>query len=150
MINNNKIKLIFASLSIILFTVFTSCDETEDVDPGGTSVEKMAGDWYVEFLVDGVDVYGLGHNLISTYNTSDNGQEMWIDDHTNIWWFKVKSPVNTGNRTFSGATLDSDVDGYVITVNITNGVIVKDGATTSGGNTSDSISFEAEFSDDPG
>ncbi|WP_274473810.1 lipid-binding protein [Mangrovimonas aestuarii] len=138
-------------LSLLVFAFsFTSCDEGGEPDPGGTKVEKMAGDWYVEFLVDGEDIYNLGYALISTYNTaSDDGTEMWIDDHQNTWWFKVKCPVNVDNMTFSGSGLESNVDDYEVVVDITNGEIIKDGATTSGGNTSDYIRFEAVFSDDP-
>ncbi len=148
----NNIKR-FLSITIVLLIGFTtvSCDETEDLDIGTTSLQDASGDWYVQFLVDGVDVYGLGYQLITTTNTASNtGNEFWIDDRTHTWWFKVKCPIQASSLTFSGADLESSVDGYDITVQITNGAIVKDGATTSGGNTADSIYFEAEFSDDPG
>jgi hypothetical protein len=146
--NKNIIKLF---LFLFVGTFLVSCDEGGDPDPGATKVVDMAGDWYVQFLVDGEDIYSLDYQLISTYNTAaDNGTEMWIDDQGNTWSFKVKSPVNTTGLTFSGTGLESNVDGYEVTVTITNGAIVKDAATTSGGNTSDSISFDAEFSDDPG
>ena len=139
-----------AILSLLFFLSFTACDEGGDPDPGATSTVEMAGDWYVQFLVDGVDVYNLGYTKITTYNTAANdGTEIWIDDNQNTWWFKVKCPVNTSNLTFSGTGLYSNVDDYEVDVDISNGIIVKDGATTSGGNTSDSIYFEAVFSDDP-
>jgi hypothetical protein len=137
-----------------------SCDEGGDPDPGATKVVDMAGDWYVQTFIDGEMI--ADYSLISTYNTaSDDGTEIWIDDNKNIYWFKLKSPVNTSSKTFSGMNLASSVvdddtstpdviETYDINVNVTNGTIVKDGATTSGGNTSDSISFDAEFSDDPG
>lgn len=146
--NKNIIKLF---LFLFVGTLLVSCDEGGDPDPGATKVVDMAGDWYVQFLVDGEDIYGLDYQLISTYNTAaDDGTEMWIDDHENTWAFKVKSPVNTTDLTFTGTSLSSNVDGYEVDVTITNGIIVKGAATTSGGNTSDSISFDAEFSDDPG
>ena len=39
---------------------------------------------------------------------------------------------------------------YDITVNIANGKILPGAATSSGGNVTDSIYFQIEFSDDPG
>ncbi|WP_089894250.1 lipid-binding protein [Kriegella aquimaris] len=136
---------------IFLFAIslFVSCDEGGDPDPGATGVVEMAGDWYVQGFLDGEMI--ADYLQISTYNTAaDDGTEMWIDDHGNFWDFKVKTPVNVSTLNFSGETLDSDVDGYVITVSITNGSVTKKGATSSGGNTVDGISFDAEFSDDPG
>lgn len=129
----------------MVFSVFTSCDEGGDPDPGATSVVEMAGDWFVQLEGQG------SYYLISTYNTAaDNGTEMWIDDNKNFWWFKAKTSVNTSALSFSGSDLASTVDGYDILVSISNGIISKGTATTSGGNISDSISFDIEFSDDPG
>ena len=132
-------------LSIFLISTFISCDEGGDPDPGATSTVQMAGDWFVQWDGQG------GYYLITTYNTAaDNGTEMWIDDNHNFWDFKAKCPVSLSNLSFSGDNLESSVDGYDITVSIANGSIVKGGAETSGGNTSDLISFDIEFSDDPG
>lgn len=149
-------------LKILLFTLifgFFSCDEGGDPNPGETTLVDMAGDWYVQLFVDGEDVYG--YVLLSTYNTSaNNGNEMWIDDHR-FWPFKVKIPVDTNAKSFSGSDLVSEYS-YIIrtpgepnvevtpVVTITNGQIIAGGATTTGGNPSDSISFTIEFSDEPG
>lgn len=146
---NIYFNLMKLTLCLTLVFGFVSCDEGGDPDPGATSVVEMAGDWYVQLDGEG-DYY-----LISTYNTAaDNGTEMWIDDHKNYWWFKAKTPINLSALTFGGSNLASSVpDGnstYDITVNITDGKIEKGTATTSGGNTSDGISFGIEFSDDPG
>jgi hypothetical protein len=141
--NTKNYKLLFGALVLMVFTTFTSCDEVEDIDVGGTSVEDMSGDWYLEF--------NGSYYLMTTYNTAaDNGQEMWIDDNQNFWWFKAKCPVNATSLTFAGSDLPSSYDGYDITVTITNGKIEKGTAVTSGGNKSDAISFDIEFSDDPG
>ena len=141
---------------MLLFFTFSSCDEVGDIDVGGTSTENMAGDWYVQLLVDGEDIYGVGYYLISTYNTSANtGDEMWIDDHE-TWPMKVKATVNTTDMTISGTSLENlysySSGGETISpsATITNGSIVKDGAETSGGNQSDLISFNVEYADDPG
>lgn len=134
---------------MLALTMFISCDEGGDLDIGGTATQDMAGDWYVEFLVDGQDIYGLGYSLLSTYNTAANkNTEMWIDDHENTWAYKLKTSVDYANKTFSGTDLENQV--YDITATINDGKILKDAATTSGGNVSDSIYFEIEFSDQPG
>jgi len=145
---------------VLVLTSFISCDEVGDTDPGGTSVEKMSGDWYVQTLVDGEVV--VDYALISTYNTSANdGKDMWVEDHGNIWNFKLKSPVTISSMVFAGNNLASSVvdddtdtpdviETYDINVNITEGKITKNGATSTGGHTVDGISFKAEFSDDPG
>ena len=148
-------------LGLLIIFNFTACDEGGDPDPGATQVVDMAGDWYVRLLVDGEDIYGLGYYLLSTYNSSaNNGNEIWIDDHE-LWPFKVKTPINLNAKTFSGSGLvseysytqeledETEVEVTPI-VTITDGLIVANGATTTGGNPSDSISFTVEFSDDPG
>ena len=144
-----KYKIYLGALLMIVFTTFTSCDEVGDIEIGGTTVEDMAGNWYVTTAIGGTVVQG--HVEISTYNTAANIEEIWLDDFQNIWWWKSKVPVNLSNMTFSGTDLPSSVDGYDITVTVTNGVIVQDVEdATSGGNTADTISFDIEFSDDPG
>lgn len=149
----NKLKyLSFLFFALALSTSFVSCEIVESVaDESDIVAEDMMGSWYVEFLVDGTDVYHLGFNKINTYNTSANdGTSMWIDDNANLWEFKVKCPINSSDQTFSGTGLYSNVDGYEVDVNITNGKITKNGTTSPSGVTTDMISFEAEFSDDPG
>ncbi len=148
-----NILLIFLSFLVI------SCDNDgyDEFDAGGTNVEGVSGEWYVQLLLDGEDVNGLGYYLLSTYNTAqDNGEEMWVDDHE-TWTTKVIVPVETQNLTFSGATLENeysypDGDGGFVSpiITITNGQIVENGGTTTEGDVADSIFFEVEFSDEPG
>ena len=145
-------KNIFKYLSmILLIAICTSCETEEgyaDYPSENSPVVDLAGEWYVQTFVDGTIV--TDYSLLTTSNTSsDDGSEIQIFDHKNIWWFKVKSPIN--GLTFSGSDLASDVDGYEITVNINNGIIKKDGAKASNTNTIvDLISFDIEFSDEPG
>lgn len=146
---NIKLNITRVLVAMLVLTSFVACDEVGDTDPGGTSTEAMAGEWYVQTLVDGEVV--ADYALISTYNTSANdGKEFWLDDEGHIWDFKVKSPITLSSLSFAGSNLASSVDGYDINVNITEGKITKNGATTTGGHTVDGISFKAEFSDDPG
>ncbi|WP_264553394.1 lipid-binding protein [Flavobacterium sp. N2038] len=148
-------------VAVLVLTSFSSCDEVGDIDAGGTSVQSMAGDWYVQLLAaDGEVVEDYG--LLSTFNTSANdGKDFWIDDHNNMWGFKVKTPVTISSLSFAGNNLASKIvrdiastpniiETYSVNVNITDGKIVKNGATSTGGHTVDGISFKAEFSDEPG
>lgn len=150
-IMKNSYKNIFGA--ICLFTSFLflamSCDKHEDFEAEVTTLSEASGDWYVRFLVDEVDVYGLGYQLITTANSADE-TSLWIDDRTHTWWFKVKCPISVESLKFSGTALESNVEDYEVNVNITNGSIFKGGTTSTGGNVVDSIYFEAEFSDDPG
>ena len=145
-----KLKINFILL-LVVSAFFISCDNDgyEDYDAGGTNVEDVSGEWYVQLLLEEEVI--VDYSLISTYNTAANtGSEMWVDDHQNIWWFKVKTPVNVQAKSFSGTGLASNVDDYEITVNISNGMIAENGATTTEGDVADGISFDIEFSDDPG
>ena len=144
-----KYKIYLGALLMVLFATVSSCDEVGDIEIGGVTVEDMTGNWYVETSIDGTVIQGYVE--ISTYNSAANIEEMWIDDFQNIWWFKAKAPVSLSSLSFGGTDLPSNYDGYEITVTITNGAIAKDVAgATSAGNKSDTISFDIEFSDDPG
>lgn len=99
--------LMFACLGIF---ALTSCDPETDEEAGGTSVEKMAGQWDVQ--VDAIDEdgnvvmedpYGYGTIGISTYNTAANkNTEMWLDDSA-FWGVKMKVDVNYAEATFTAA-----------------------------------------------
>lgn len=133
-------------LSLFIGTSFIACDEGGEPDPGGTAIEGLAGEWTVEILRNGSE-YNHGH--ISTYNTAANlDTEMWLDDLENGWGLKAKVNLNSSNATFSGDDLPELY--YDVTVTITNGTIVKNGTTAPSGTVTDSIHFNAEFSDIPG
>ncbi len=141
----NKLLILFAFLSIGMM----SCDLGNDPDVGGTATQAVAGEWYTTFTIAGEDVYGLGYQLITTANTAANvPTEFIIYDDAHTWDYKVKTPLNLNAKTFGGTSLPNL--SYDITVNIANGKILPGAATSSGGNVTDSIYFEAEFSDDPG
>ncbi|MBU3821876.1 hypothetical protein KO566_07365 [Flavobacteriaceae bacterium XHP0103] len=117
----------------------------------------MSGDWYVKLLLDGQDVYGIGYYTLSTYNTTeDDGTKIWVDDHE-LWPTKVTPNIDISTLTFNGSDLENE---YSYTTggtevfpvaNITNGVIIKNGGRGSAtGTVTDSISFNVEYSDDPG
>ena len=138
---------------MLLCMAITSCQK-EDI--GGTATESLAGDWYVLANVvnaDGSvieDHYGLGRFHILTYNTSaNNPNEIWIDDIKNFWNFKVKANGDINTLTFGAASAENQ-RGDEITINITNGKIIKNGGMQNNGSPADYITMDVEFSDDPG
>ncbi len=135
----------------LTFSLFNSCDEDgyEDFIVDETGVIELSGDWYVETFLAGDTV--VGYEVITTSNAASNSSAIQIFDQEHIWSFNVAVPVNSQSLTFEGSGLASNVDGYEITVNITNGKVEKNGTVTTGTNLpADLISFDAEFSDDPG
>lgn len=161
-------KYVFA-LCFACALFLTGCDD--DTDPGGTSVQDMAGDWWVtyqnsvdeyNYLIEGVGsmpdvnnieswawdyVYSDGHYRLNTYNTAkDIPTEMFVDD-ASYWGYKVITNVNYEAKTFEcPATTSTAVD--TIEVTILGGKIMKDAATTPRGMPADSIVFYVQFSDD--
>lgn len=128
---------------------FTACDLGDDPAVGGTATEEVAGEWWTTFTIDGEDIYGIGYQVITTSNTAANvPTEFLITDDGHTWDYKVKVPLNLDAKTFGGTGLENLA--YDITVNVTNGKILPGAAISTGGNVTDSIYFEVEFSDDPG
>lgn len=146
-------KKIFNYIAVLMIVaVATSCNEEgfEDVNLEESSVIEMSGDWYVQTFIGGNMV--VDYEVITTSNTAaDDGTSIQMSDHEHIWAFNSAVPVDLSALTFSGSNLASKVDDYEITITVTNGVIQKDGTVSSGSNqVADLISFDIEFSDDPG
>ena len=140
-------KKIIIFFILIVAVGITSCDKGVEPELEGVAIQEMCGEWFVETFVGDAKV--LGYAEITTYNTAKDGtDEMWIDDLGHIWEFKSVTPINLGAKTFSGNDLESVY--YPLTISLTNGKILDDAATTTGGNAADSIYFDIEFSDDPG
>ena len=139
------IALLTAALAFTF--IFTACEDT--TDPGGTEVEKMAGDWWVTITNTGTDYEGeYGPYLINSYNTAANvATEIWVDDGAHFWDFKVKVNVNYAAGTFATDGF-VDNDSYESKVKITDGKITKDGAITPSGMPADKIEFKVNFDDD--
>ena len=141
----------------ILFCValFTSCKKSLP-DVGGTAAQSMANEWWVTMKLGGVDQLGT-HVKIKTYNTSANGNQIWIDDFPNattlsgnVWGFQVKANADFNNMTFSANNSVSAVTGYAIKVNVANGKVFPKGGNSKSGVSVDSIYMKIEFEDDPG
>ena len=137
--------LLFAAVGFL-----SSCDLGEEPVIEGVAIQEMTGEWWTTFTVGGEDIYGLGYNVITTYNTASNGtSKMWLDDIQHTWGYKLRVPINLEGRSFGGT--DSIPELYFgVKAIVSNGVITKNDTPTTGGNTTDGITFDVEFSDDPG
>ena len=83
-----------------------------------------------------------------TYNTADNSMnQMWLDDNSEFWAFKMKVDVDYQARTFSCPEKDYDADGTGTAV-VTGGKILEGAAKNLHGMPNDSIVFNIKFSDD--
>lgn len=134
------------TLIIALFLILSlvSCKK-DNPDPGGTAVEEVAGEWWVQWDED-----PGSYASISTYNTTANiPTEMWFEDH--FYETKSKISVNTSALTFSAAAVKNSDPEYDVDITITKGKIIVDGAKGLVSKAvTDSISYEVEYSDDPG
>lgn len=137
----------FLLIALTFASAIVSCEQEESTpDDSEILIEEIRGKYVVDFTWDGAP---QGTNTISIYNTGANDADMmWIDDIEHSWGLKAKVPVNLGDLTFGGSNLDELY--YGVTVTITEGKIVKGGATAPSGDIVDSIYFKAEFSDIPG
>ena len=145
---------------ILFIAVFVfalqSCEK--EFDPGGTLVEKMAGDWYCElqFEDDGewinlLSLYGYDYFKMTTYNTAANNNEMFIDDGDELWPFKGKVTCDVANMTFNtGGKQVENLYDEDIPFEVMNGKVLLGAAHSVAGHVTDSIYLEIEFDDDPG
>lgn len=141
---------IFKYIGILTIGIsMAACDAGGEPDIEGTKLQAMAGEWWINVLIDGEDI-GAGYNLITTSNTAANNEtDLLLDDHE-LWPAKVVTKVNLGSMTFTAApdlvnSYDPDIK-----VSVIEGKILKGAATTPGGNKTDSIYVKFEFSDDAG
>ncbi|SEI55759.1 Lipid-binding putative hydrolase [Dyadobacter koreensis] len=139
----------FKYISIFLVFGLLSCDAGSEPDIEGTKLQAMAGEWWINLLVDGKD-QGQGFNLVTTSNTAaNNDTDLLFDDH-GFWPAKVVTKVNLGSMTFTAAPNLANSYDPDIKVSVIEGKILKGAATTTGGNKTDSIYVKFEFSDDAG
>ncbi len=140
---------IYTYLLLALLTfAFTSCDDTE---AGGTSVEEMAGDWWVTSTPNGGAA--SPYFLINTYNTAANlSTEMWVESNNdpNGVIFKVKVVVDYDNRLFMTSDFVDNLfasEGGPAKVKISDGKITENAFTTPSQSVVDKISFKVSLED---
>jgi hypothetical protein len=146
---NKIMKHIIKFLGIVAFAAMVLACQPEP-DAGGTKVQDMAGEWWVTYQVEtspGVfeDVAG-GYYKMMTYNTASNSDTLWVDDLEHFWEYKVKVAATPGTKSFS--ITEGDNVAYESGVTIENGQILTGKGKSVSGVVTDSIYFEASFSDD--
>ena len=143
-------KLIKSGFILFIMSVlFVACRKEDNTDAGATNTAAMAGEWWIQLKVNNALVVPNFFKIL-TYNTSENvATKMWIDDQENIWPFKLKIDVDPAGKSFSAANGTSEYTN--ITVKLANGKMLDKVSKGPVSNAiTDSIYFEAEFSDDPG
>lgn len=133
-----------------LFLVISACKKDEVV--GGTAVQDVSGEWWLQVQVVGpdgeiIDDYNdEAYSSLSIYNTADNSNsQIWFED--GYWVVKGKVNVNLGNKTFSGDNVQNVT--YDSKFTITNGKILVGAAIGPVSKAvTDSISYTATYDDD--
>lgn len=140
-----KINILYTTIMLLLVvTTYSSCKKDQVI--GGTEVQDMSGEWWVNTTYDGGE---SGFYKISTFNTAANSaSEMWIDDDNTFYGLKAKVKTNVSSHTFTADEADELY--YEVKVTITDGKVIKNAATAPGtGIKTDSIYFNATFTGDP-
>ena len=124
-----KRNIFINTVVILIVTVFASSCK-KDVPAGGTSVQNMAGDWYVKVNNTG------NYSQMLTFNTSANSStEMWLQTSaalksgTTTIGVKGKVAVELGGQTFSGTNVANiaSTKTAIPTFSIANGKVVTNG-----------------------
>lgn len=135
------------SLIFIFSLAITSCDMKDDFEQINSQVVNAAGEWWIKF--QSPDGLQTGFLKVLTYNTADDvATEMWISDKGNWMNVQCKCPVDVNALTFGGTNLANIKDSN--SVNISDGKITLNGATSTSGVVTDAISFKIELSSEPG
>ena len=151
-IRQNLMKIVTCAF---IATALVSCNERgyDDYEEGATPAQALSGEWFVDVIDEASGTVYVQHALHKTYDNNEG--KLIISDRTGpgpndySGWYLV-SPVdyNLSNLTFSATGAENTSDGSI--VNITEGKILKNAATSRDGNVVDSIYFKGEFDYDPG
>ncbi|MDR2385870.1 MAG: hypothetical protein LBD80_09485 [Tannerella sp.] len=150
-----NIKFLSFICAFTLFAAFNSC--TQDIDPGGTAVESMCGEWVV-YSAD----FDMSF-LVRTSNTAaDDADKIMVTDRTaagtssEFWGFTVKANCDLAAKTFSCTNADNEYwtetaggvyTPYEIKISIRGGKITEKAIELPSGVKADKIEFEIWFED---
>ncbi|HCQ14742.1 MAG TPA: hypothetical protein DIU20_00690 [Cryomorphaceae bacterium] len=145
-----KLNKIFAGL--VLVGSLIACEK--EYESEALPNHEMSGQWYVRTYVGDTSLLALDYVEIVTSNTAaTDGSELLIDDHENIWPFKVKVISNPSDLSFEGANVENlywpEYDTIQQNATVSGKIYPNKGHSLTG-IVVDSIYIEAEFSDDPG
>jgi hypothetical protein len=133
---------LYSFITVLIIFTLASCQK--DPEPGGTAVEKMAGQWFVK-------VNNAGNwYAITTYNTSGNvPNEMWLQvtglAAAGITPVKGKVAVDLTSQTFSGENISNvfaTTSATLPAFSVASGTVISGAATGPVSNApADSINF---------
>lgn len=146
-------KKIFTIFALTATVILASCSK----DPiGGTAVQDMSGEWFLQ--VDVVDETGEllaediigGHFIGLTFNVNSNDPDMlYVSDNGGYFWdYKAQVPCDLKTLTFGAQDLEIPNEAYESNVMIWNGKITPGGAVTPSGGKADAIEYLISFDDD--
>lgn len=137
-------KLRYIYILLVMVVALGACDPNdtiEDYKTETTSIGAMlAGEWYVTYT-DIATGDEWDFSKITTYNTAENTDKMWIVGSESYWDFKRVVDVNVEENTFSIEGVDGDNNALYVK----NGQVFPGLGTTDAGNVTDSIYMEVEF-----
>ena len=138
-------------LCLPAFMLWVSCSKSLP-DYGTTPTVNMSNGWWVTLNLGNVAY--TPPVFLSTYNTSENPDSMWVDDLKNGYGFKCKAKVDYSHLTFSATNVGNsyfvNTTAFPASVTLLNGKILRKAGHSKAGNMTDSIYMQAVFSDDPG
>jgi len=156
---NIKLKIICFIVGFVVLPLSISCDDDrgyDDYDAGQTQLQPMSGEWFINITDEATGEVLVAHALHRTFD--DNNGRLFISDRDYSdttpplsyfgWWLESRVDVNPQEMSFSGVNEENFADGSL--VNITDGIIIKNGGQSRTGVITDSIFFRAEFDYDPG
>lgn len=124
--------------------LISACTKTED--PGTTTAAKVANEWWVN------NKAGDEMVLISTYNTSQYPDSIWINSNDTTgteYRVQAKMKVDLNELTFSTQNAQNFNLHMTNKVTITEGKILPNVGHSRTGNPTDSIFLKITYSDDP-
>lgn len=141
-------KTVYSAFMALVVTgiVLSSCSKKPDVEY--TATYKMAGEWFVEYYLNGSAV--TDYSKILTYNTADvSASQIWVVD-TLTGGFKAKLDVDYPALSFKAMDKAPNLYHPGNTIKVYEGKVVPGAGHSKSGSLVDSIYLKLEFSDDPG
>ncbi len=141
-------KYIILLLSLATIFAFTNC--ADDVEPGGTATQAMAGDWYIQIADEDGNLLLKDFTLATTYNTAANSQTEMFFDVAKIWPLKGKVNVDINTLTFSTSDFVKNYYDEDDNFKVYEGKILSKAGHAKSGRITDSIFVKFEAKSDPG
>jgi hypothetical protein len=153
--NMKNIKLLSLILGLMAIVSFNSCKE--DIEPGGTAVESMCGEW-VAYSSD----FDMSFTIKTSGTAANDANKIIVTDRnaagtgSEFWGFTVKADCDLAAKTFSCTDIMNEYwtesstgvyTPYEIKISIRGGKITENAVELPSGVKADKIEFEIWFED---